>query len=108
MLILLLFHSRFFLLRFKVTEPLVLFQASSFCPLHPSSLMRIGEHVLLLNGANVFERLYFCPEFLLITVFMGWWRCSEWQKASNNIMYEQREVYFSYFSFCNFCHVGFT
>lgn len=40
------FQTIIYSLQFKITESLVLFSASGFRPLHPSSLAWIGEHVL--------------------------------------------------------------
>ena len=64
MLILLFFQTRIYSLRFKVTEPLVLFSASGFRPLHPSSLARIGEACVLVNCRNCVSALVFLSGIL--------------------------------------------
>ena len=108
MLILLFFQTRIYSLRFNVTEPLVLFSASGFRPLHPSSLAQIKKACALEKWRHCVSAFVFLSGiwFTLILVFTGRCRCSEWQKTSNDVC--MNSVKFISHSACIFNVVRFV
>ena len=59
MITLLFFQTIIYSRRLKITELLVLFSASGFRSLHPSSLERIGKHVALIKWRHCVAALIF-------------------------------------------------
>ena len=94
MLILLFFRTVINSLRFKVVEPSVLFWASGFCHLHPSSLARMEGPCAFVRWrrcvmAPVFSSEIFVKVYLSLQRTVSMFRTAENEQQR---MYEQCEI----------------